>query len=139
MAAILVWALLLNSSKWFEWRPVPSSEDCTPAVPLELGSGSLKNWTSHQEMIDRSTGLANVTGNWEDSSQNSTLKLTCANDDVASGNCEFQVLLFRYFMFSLQYLNNHIILIQEFDLQSTDLRNDKHYIIGFMNVRTIAH
>lgn len=139
MAAILVWALLLNSSKWFEWRPVPSSEDCTPAVPLELGSGSLKNWTSHQETIDRSTGLANVTGNWEDSSQNSTLKLTGANEDVESGNCEFQVSPFRYFMFSFQYLNNHIILIQEFDLQSTDLRNDKHYIIGFMNVRTIAH
>ena len=144
MAAILVWALLLNSTKWFEWRAVPSSENCTPGVAVELGIGRLKNLTSHQEIreeqrtIDRLTGLANVSGNWEDSAHNSTLELARTNEEVASGNFEFQVQPFRSLMFS--FLPQTIILFfQEFHLQSTDLRNDNNYIIGFMNVCTIVH
>ena len=101
VATILVWALLLNSSKWFEWRAVAASENC---IASELGMGRLENLTSHQETreeqwtIDRLTGLANVSENWEDRTHlNSTLKLARTTKEVASGNCEFQVVPFRLF------------------------------------------
>ena len=142
VATILVWALLLNSSKWFEWRAVAASEKC---IASELGMGRLENLTSRQEIlereeqwtIDRST---NMSGNWEGSTHlNSTLKLARTTKEVASGSCEFQVVPFRLFDVFLSSSNNHIIFFQEFNLQKTDLRNDNNYIIGFMNVCTIVH
>ena len=91
MAAILVWALVLNSTKWFEWRPV---ENCPPDV-LE-GKGMLKNLTSHRELREQLTidsltglgakGLVNVSTNWEHI-QNSNLKLTSTTEEVGE-NCE---------------------------------------------------
>ena len=91
VAAILVWALLLNSTKWFEWRAVASEEKSCTSESI----GRLQNLTSHKEMrgeeqwtIDRSTKLANVSRSWED---NSTLKLTRSKVEVVSGNCGPQV------------------------------------------------
>ena len=87
VAAILVWALLLNSTKWFEWRAVASEENSCTSESI----GRLQNLTSHKEMRGEeqwSTGLANVSRNWED---NSTLKLTRSKVEVVSGNCGPQV------------------------------------------------
>ena len=112
VATILLWALLLNSSKWFEWRAVAASQNCAPAS--ELGMGRLENLTSHQETReeqwtnDRLTGLANVSENWEDSTHlNSTLKLARITEEVASGNCEFQVVPFRFINVWDIYLRGH--------------------------------
>ena len=91
VAAILVWALALNSTKWFEWRPV---ETCPPGV-VE-GKGMLKNLTEHRELMEQLTidsltglgakGLVNVSRNW-DHVQNSNLKLTSTIEEVEE-DCE---------------------------------------------------
>ena len=88
-----------------------SSENC---VASELGMGRLENLTSHQETReeqwtnDRLTGLANVSENWEDSTHlNSTLKLARITEEVASGNCEFQVVPFRFINVWDIYLRGH--------------------------------
>ena len=107
MAAILVWALALNSTKWFEWRAV--AESCPTAGGSEAGilATGLMNLTSHQEMREQWTfdrtglgveGLVNLSRNWEHI-HNSTLKLTSTTEEVASGNCELQVVKYLKFTF----------------------------------------
>ena len=97
ITTILVWALALNSTKWFEWRAV--EKNCTT---LEAGREGLEDLASHEEMrnhwtIDR-TGLEakeliNVTRELE-YFQNSTLRLISFRKE--SEDCESQVVPLPY-------------------------------------------
>ena len=88
---ILVWALLLNSPKWFEWTAIVEEESSSP---LEQGSENFTQELKEQEASERSEAslMENNTLNLEDKIKSTFDMTTSPGKEIDETDSEKQVL-----------------------------------------------